>query len=44
MKLADNEPLSSDDFFEIEDSWRPEWEKGVQVPVFPEQLPEPNVR
>lgn len=44
MKLPDNEPLSSDDYWLIEDSWKPEWERGVQVPVFPEALPKPDVR
>ncbi|KAG8191979.1 hypothetical protein JTE90_002249 [Oedothorax gibbosus] len=44
MKMPDNEPLSSDDYWLIEDSWRPEWERGVQVPVFPEALPKPDAR
>lgn len=43
MKLADNEPLSSDDFWGIGDPWRQEWERGVQVPVNPDSLPESSV-
>ncbi|KFM81382.1 Protein Jade-3, partial [Stegodyphus mimosarum] len=44
MKLPDNEPLTPDDYWLIEDSWKPEWERGVQVPVYPEALPEPHIR
>ena len=43
MKLPDNEPLTSDDYWTVTDTWKQEWEKGVQVPVKPEQLPEPRV-
>ncbi|KAF8781406.1 Protein Jade-3 like protein [Argiope bruennichi] len=43
MKLPDNEPLAPDDYIEITDSWKLEWEKGVQVPVKPKSLPQPNV-
>ncbi|XP_076056710.1 uncharacterized protein LOC143034484 [Oratosquilla oratoria] len=43
MKLADNEPLTPDDYWGIGDPWRQEWERGVQVPVNPDSLPEPAV-
>ncbi|KAK3872895.1 hypothetical protein Pcinc_022057 [Petrolisthes cinctipes] len=43
MKLADNEPLSSDDYWGIGDPWKQEWERGVQVPVNPDSLPESSV-
>ncbi len=43
MKLPDNEPLTSDDYWVVTDTWKQEWEKGVQVPVKPEELPEPHV-
>ncbi|GBN28988.1 PHD finger protein rhinoceros [Araneus ventricosus] len=44
MKLPDNEQLAPDDYIEILDSWKLEWEKGVQVPVKPQCLPQPNVK
>ena len=31
MKLGDNETLAENDYVIIEESWKPEWEKGVQV-------------
>nr|XP_053651088.1 PHD finger protein rhinoceros-like [Cherax quadricarinatus] len=43
MKLADNEPLSSEDYWGIGDPWKQEWERGVQVPVNPDSLPESTV-
>ncbi|RWS16146.1 uncharacterized protein B4U79_04567, partial [Dinothrombium tinctorium] len=41
MKLPDSEQLNRDDYLLITDSWKEEWEKGVQVPVNPESLPSP---
>lgn len=43
MKLADNEPLTCDDYWAIQDPWKQEWERGVQVPVNPDLLPIPSV-
>lgn len=43
MKLADNEPLTAEDYWGITDQWKQEWERGVQVPVNPDSLPEPSV-
>lgn len=31
MKMPDSEQLNRDDYLLITDSWREEWEKGVQV-------------
>lgn len=43
MKLPDSEPLSPSEYWIISDQWKQEWEKGVQVPVNPDSLPEPVV-
>lgn len=43
MKLPDSEPLSPSEYWIISDQWKQEWEKGVQVPVNPDSLPEPMV-
>nr|XP_023014025.1 PHD finger protein rhinoceros [Leptinotarsa decemlineata] len=43
MKLPDSEPLASDEYWVIQDQWKQEWERGVQVPVNPDSLPEPLV-
>lgn len=44
MKMADGEQLARDEYLLITDTWKEEWEKGVQVPVNPDSLPEPNYR
>ena len=44
MKLADSEALVATDYWLLADTWKQEWEKGVQVPVNPEALPTPAVR
>lgn len=43
MKLPDSEPLALDEYWIINDQWKQEWERGVQVPVNPDSLPEPSV-
>lgn len=43
MKLPDSEPLALDEYWVIVDQWKQEWERGVQVPVNPDSLPEPSV-
>lgn len=43
MKLPDSEPLANDEYWVIVDQWKQEWERGVQVPVNPDSLPEPSV-
>ncbi|XP_076360069.1 uncharacterized protein LOC143252199 isoform X2 [Tachypleus tridentatus] len=44
MKLPDSDQLSPEDYWLISDSWKQEWEKGVQVPVNPNNLAETSVR
>ncbi|KAJ8266875.1 hypothetical protein GJAV_G00135690 [Gymnothorax javanicus] len=44
MKLPDSAQLSPEEFYVLSDSWRQEWEKGVQVPANVEAIPEPVVR
>ncbi|XP_067136146.1 uncharacterized protein nwk isoform X2 [Centruroides vittatus] len=39
MKLPDNEQLYPEDYWVISDSWKLEWERGVQVPVNPDSIP-----
>ncbi|XP_038216095.1 PHD finger protein rhinoceros [Zerene cesonia] len=44
MKLADSEPLTPSDYWIITDTWKQDWERGVQVPVNPDSLPAPKVK
>ncbi|CAG0920592.1 unnamed protein product [Notodromas monacha] len=44
MKLPDNEPLAPDEYYFVQDSWKQEWERGVQWPVNPDYLPEAQVK
>lgn len=44
MKLHDSHQLNPEDYYELADPWRQEWEKGVQVPVSPESIPQCAVR
>jgi len=39
MKLPDTEVLQYDEYFLIADTWKLEWERGVQVPVEPDAIP-----
>lgn len=43
MKMADSDQLNPDEYLQITDPWKEEWEKGVQVPVNPDSLPESDV-
>ena len=43
MKLPDSEPLTVDDYWVVADSWKQEWEQGVQVPFNPNKLPAAHV-
>ncbi|XP_067630229.1 PHD finger protein rhinoceros-like isoform X2 [Eurosta solidaginis] len=43
MKVPDSEPLANYEYLIVNDQWKQEWEKGVQVPVNPDSLPEPTV-
>ncbi|XP_075716569.1 protein Jade-1 [Rhinoderma darwinii] len=44
MKLHDSYQLNPEDYYVMADPWRQEWEKGVQVPVNSEFIPEPVAR
>uniref|UniRef100_A0A2R5LP54 PHD finger protein rhinoceros n=1 Tax=Ornithodoros turicata TaxID=34597 RepID=A0A2R5LP54_9ACAR len=44
MKMADSDPLDQSEYWPIADSWKPEWERGVQVPVNPELVPLASVK
>ncbi|XP_067852301.1 protein Jade-1 isoform X2 [Heptranchias perlo] len=44
MKLPESYQLNVDEYYILADSWRQEWEKGVQVPANTESIPEPVVR
>lgn len=44
MKLHDSHQLNPEDYYVLADSWRQDWEKGVQVPGNPEFVPEPVAR
>ncbi|XP_076315906.1 uncharacterized protein LOC143228548 [Tachypleus tridentatus] len=43
MKLPDSEQLAPEDYWLISDPWKQDWEKGVQVPVNPDNLAESTV-
>lgn len=44
MKLADSEVLQQEEYFQILDAWKLEWERGVQVPINPGGILPSNVR
>ena len=44
MKLPDSHHISAEDYCLLADTWRQEWEKGVQVPASPDTVLEPSVR
>ncbi|KAJ8247001.1 hypothetical protein GJAV_G00257640 [Gymnothorax javanicus] len=44
MKLPDSHHVSPEDYYLLADTWRQEWEKGVQVPASPDTIPEPSLR
>ncbi|XP_069487161.1 protein Jade-1 isoform X2 [Ambystoma mexicanum] len=44
MKLHDSYQLDPEEYYILADPWRQEWEKGVQVPVSQEAIPEPLAR
>jgi len=39
MKLPDTELLQTEEYVLISDTWKLEWERGVQVPVEPHAIP-----
>ncbi|XP_062413152.1 protein Jade-1 isoform X3 [Pungitius pungitius] len=44
MKVHDSYQLTPEDYYILADQWRQEWEKGVQVPVSPQSIPQPVTR
>lgn len=44
MKLPDSHHVSPEDYYLLADTWRQEWEKGVQVPASPDTIPQPSIR
>uniref|UniRef100_A0A672HAQ4 Jade family PHD finger 3 n=1 Tax=Salarias fasciatus TaxID=181472 RepID=A0A672HAQ4_SALFA len=44
MKLPDSHHVPPEDYYLLADTWRQEWEKGVQVPASPDNIPEASVR
>uniref|UniRef100_A0A9L0I958 Jade family PHD finger 3 n=1 Tax=Equus asinus TaxID=9793 RepID=A0A9L0I958_EQUAS len=44
MKLPDSHHINPDSYYLFADTWKEEWEKGVQVPASPETLPQPSLR
>lgn len=44
MKMPDHENLNREHYLRILDPWREEWEKGVQVPVNAEALPQAKIK
>ncbi|KAM9842060.1 protein Jade-1 [Aulostomus maculatus] len=44
MKVHDSHQLNPEDYYILADPWRQEWEKGVQVPVSPQSIPQPVAR
>lgn len=44
MKLPDSHHINPDSYYLFADTWKEEWEKGVQVPASPENIPQPSLR
>uniref|UniRef100_A0A8C0A988 Jade family PHD finger 3 n=1 Tax=Bos mutus grunniens TaxID=30521 RepID=A0A8C0A988_BOSMU len=44
MKIPDSHHINPDNYYLFTDTWKEEWEKGVQVPANPDTLPQPSVR
>ncbi|NXH33083.1 JADE3 protein, partial [Myiagra hebetior] len=44
MKLPDSHHVNPDEYYVFADTWKQEWEKGVQVPASPETIPQPSLR
>lgn len=44
MKLPDSHHVSPEDYYLLADTWKQEWEKGVQVLASPDTIPEPSAR
>ncbi|CAL9695972.1 unnamed protein product [Knipowitschia caucasica] len=44
MKLPDSYHINPEDFYLLADTWKQEWEKGVQVLASPDTIPRPSAR
>ncbi|XP_059943565.1 protein Jade-3 isoform X2 [Mesoplodon densirostris] len=44
MKLPDSHHINPDSYYFFADTWKEEWEKGVQVPASPDTVPQPSLR
>ncbi|XP_007501100.1 protein Jade-3 isoform X1 [Monodelphis domestica] len=44
MKLPDSHHVNPDEYYLFADTWKEEWEKGVQVPASPDTIPQPSLR
>ncbi|XP_045426382.1 protein Jade-3 [Pipistrellus kuhlii] len=44
MKVSDSQYIEPDSYYIFTDTWKEEWEKGVQVPANPDTLPQPTLR
>lgn len=42
MKLPDSYQLQQEEYWVIQDQWKQEWEKGVQVPVDDTSINDPQ--
>ncbi|MFT7799389.1 protein Jade-3-like isoform X1 [Arapaima gigas] len=43
MKLPDSHHIPPEDYYLLSDTWKQEWEKGVQVPAYPDAIPKASV-
>lgn len=44
MKIPDSHHINPDSYYLFTDTWKEEWEKGVQVPANPDSVPTPSLR
>ncbi|KAG8586696.1 hypothetical protein GDO81_005455 [Engystomops pustulosus] len=44
MKIPDSQHVNVEDYYHFADTWKQEWEKGVQVPANPDSIPQPSLR
>uniref|UniRef100_A0A6I8RV92 Protein Jade-3 n=1 Tax=Xenopus tropicalis TaxID=8364 RepID=A0A6I8RV92_XENTR len=44
MKIPDSQHVNPEEYYQFADTWKQEWEKGVQVPSNPENIPQPSLR
>ncbi|XP_019504899.1 PREDICTED: protein Jade-3 isoform X2 [Hipposideros armiger] len=44
MKISDSHYINPDSYYFFSDTWKEEWEKGVQVPASPDAVPQPTLR